>query len=116
MSTEAGHVVTAGRAPPAVDSSPSSTLSSDGNAAGKSQETPFPLNSRRLTVHYLKAVAKAVGVILKDMYYLHSSGSHPTGATHPASRCYPRCLPGLHPPISTDACANELYERLALYR
>ena len=62
MSTEAGHVVTAGCAPPAVDSSPSSTLSSDGNAAGKSQESPFPLNSRRLTVPYLKAVAKAVGL------------------------------------------------------
>ena len=64
-------MATAGRPPPpppppAIDSSPSSTLPSNGNAAGKSQETPFPPNSRRLTIPYLKAVAKAVGLPVTD--------------------------------------------------
>ena len=56
MSEEDGHVATVERAPPPVDSA-LPTLSD-----AVPNEVPFLLNSRRLTVPYLKAIAKAVGL------------------------------------------------------
>lgn len=59
MSIEGGHVATAARPPPTVaDSAPPVTPP----GAEKPNEIPFPLNSRRLTGPYLKAIARAIGL------------------------------------------------------